>query len=64
VCDLLPRRRPAGYRVIAARAVGAAWTSRSARGPDLAVVDLNLPDISGFQVIENARLRPAHARAR
>lgn len=45
----------AGYRVLTARDGGAALTSARLDAPDLLVLDVNLPDVDGFEVCRTLR---------
>jgi CheY-like chemotaxis protein len=40
-----------GHQVVEASSVEAAWTALAERKPDLAVVDVNLPDGTGWDVL-------------
>jgi DNA-binding response OmpR family regulator len=45
----------AGYRVIVAADGRTAWQEFEREGPDLLLLDLNLPQISGFRLLELVR---------
>jgi DNA-binding response OmpR family regulator len=47
--------RTAGYRVVTAADGIAAWQKFERERPDLLVLDLNLPQISGFRLLELIR---------
>jgi DNA-binding response OmpR family regulator len=47
--------RSAGYRVLAARDGVTAWHQFDRERPDLLVLDLNLPQMSGFRLLELVR---------
>jgi len=47
--------RSAGYRVIVAADGRTAWQEFEREGPDLLLLDLNLPQISGFRLLELVR---------
>lgn len=53
--------RAAGFTVLEA-ASGQEALLLAERGPDLVVLDVNLPDIDGFEVCRQLRARPATAR--
>jgi CheY-like chemotaxis protein len=53
----------AGYEVIAARDGHEALRFAYAITPDLIIVDMRLPGLDGFEVIEKLRVHPATAAA-
>ena len=48
-----------GFRVLTASTGRQALSTASAERPDLIVLDLDLPDLSGFEVARELRSRPA-----
>lgn len=53
--------RRAGYRILRAPDGSQGLTMAKAKAPDLFLLDLMLPDIDGFQVIEQLRADPQTA---
>jgi CheY-like chemotaxis protein len=53
---------PAGFTVIAAAGGSQAIDLARSCGPDLVLLDLMMPDISGFEVVEALRANPATKR--
>jgi signal transduction histidine kinase len=56
--SLVRALRDAGYQVVEAR-TGAEALARAAELPDLITLDVNLPDIDGFQVCRRIKANPA-----
>src|SRR6185437_14225874 len=58
--SLVRSLREAGYQVIEARS-GEEAISLAAGDPDLITLDINLPDMSGFQVCQRLKIEPLTA---
>ena len=52
----------AGYAVVTACGGDGALAIMAARPPDLVITDLNMPGMSGIELIREIRLNPAHAQ--